>query len=62
MGAIPTQESQGTLCSYQQGQTPQFINDKVKDGRVTKLKVIITAAQKRQKNSFLHVLLENIGT
>ena len=44
VGAIPTQEVKEHYAVINKDKHLEFINDKVKDGRVTKLKVIITAA------------------
>ena len=44
VGAIPTQEVKEHYSVINKDKHLEFINDKVKDGRVTKLKVIITAA------------------
>lgn len=44
VGAIPTQEVKEHYEVINKDKRLEFINDKVKDGRVTKLKVIITAA------------------
>ena len=44
VGAIPTQEVKEHYEVINKDKHLEFINDKVKDGRVTKLKVIITAA------------------
>ena len=43
-GAIPTQEVKEHYEVINKEKRLEFINDKVKDGRVTKLKVIITTA------------------
>ena len=44
VGAIPTQEVKEHYEVINKDKHLEFINDKVKDGRVTKLKVIITSA------------------
>ena len=49
VGAIPTQEVKEHYSVINKDKHLEFINDKVKDGRVTKLKVIITAAPEAEE-------------
>ena len=62
VGAIPTQEVKEHYAVINKDKHLEFINDKVKDGRVTKLKVIITAPRRGRRIVFYMFLLENIGT
>ena len=52
VGAIPTQEVKEHYSVINKDKHLEFINDKVKDGRVTKLKVIITAAPEEAEEQF----------